>query len=189
MTAPGWIPTPNPGGQNRRLLRNAAADWIEACHIPGVDAIHRSMPPEIMWEHIARTGGVNYSCQLAIRSPRRTRERLTYTGPEAVDGVLYHADIELAVFHRSYLVGSWDFERDEDDYDRIIDALYDALSGTGRCLGRPDVFLAVGEYPRESGITDVHAEPAVALDGSAIDRWGVLALQASFYPSDQSGGS
>jgi hypothetical protein len=180
VTAPGWNPTQNPGGQHRLLVRTAVHDWLVAGHIMGLDVVHLSMPAVTYFSSIERTGESDFSCQVGIRSPRRERDRLAYTGPEDPGGVRYTQTFELVVWHRSYDIENGDLVADEADYDRIIDAIIQQFSGGGRDLGRPDVVLSSGEYPRQSGIVDEH-DPAV-VDGSSVDRWGMITFQVQYVP-------
>lgn len=179
MTAP-WYPSPNPGGQNRKLVRYAIAEWIEAQRIQGLDTVHRTDPgpDKIQWDDAALSTG-DYHAQLTVALPSDDEDRLAYTGPTDPGGKLVHYSVELGLYHLGGEPDSW--LESEDDYDRIVERLKDAVRGRGRDLGRPDVILQVGEYPRTSGISTDH-EPAVAVAGAGgIFRRGTIRFTVSQY--------
>jgi len=164
--------SPNPGGQNRRLVRTALAQWLTAQRIGGLDHVYRSQPPDAALDRY-RNGAAAYSCQAWIRLPDDDEKRLVMTGPVLPTGKIIHYLVHLIIWHRSYEPGELDWADDEDDYDRIFDGIKDALRAGGRQLGRPEVVLSAGEY--REGLRGKHAEPEL-VDG-AVDREGVL----SFY--------
>lgn len=178
MTQP-WYPNPNPGGQTRRLVRTTIANWIDAQRIQGLDHVYRSKPVEWQFDQYPHTG-LGFAALVGVRLPTDSEDRAAYTGATDPGGKMYHAPAELHVVH-------WTLEQDlaqdddasEDDYDRIIDALKDCLRGTGRDLGRPDVVLGAGEYPREGGITSTHDEPVN--DNGSVLRSGVIAFDVTLY--------
>lgn len=179
MTQP-WYPNPNPGGQTRRLVRTSIANWVDAQRIQNVDHVYRSSPaPEWQFDQYPHTG-LGFAALVGVAIPTDSEHREAYTGATDPGGKLYHASAELHVGH-------WTFDPDlaqdddasEDDYDRVIDALKDCLRGRGRDLGRPDVFLAVGEYPRIGGITSQNDPPLY--DNGSVLRTGTIAFTASLY--------
>lgn len=170
---------PNPGGQNRRLVRTTIAQWITAQHIRGLDHVYRSEPPEYLFE-MYRTGSLDYSCLAAVCLTEDSEDRVAFTGPTSPGGLLVHYTAQLFIKHRSYTPGELDWADDEDDYDRIYDALKDCLRASGRALGRPDVILQAGEWPRVRGKTGRH-DPPVLVEGGACDRWGTLSFTVSQY--------
>lgn len=163
-------PSPNPGGQNRRLVRTALAQWLTAQRIQGLDHVYRSQPPDAALERY-RTGAPAYSCQVWVRLPDDEETRLSMTGPTSPTGKIIHYLAELVVWHRSYEPSELDWADDEDDYDRVYDAIKDALRAGGRQLGRPEAIFSVGEY--RTGLEGRHAEPAADGDGP-VDREGTL---------------
>lgn len=163
--------SPNPGGQNRRLMRTALAQWLTAARIQGLDHVYRSQPPEAALDRY-RTGAAAYSCQVWFRLPDDDEKRYALTGPVLPTGKIIHYQVELTMWHRSYEPGELDWADDEDDYDRLYEALKDTLRAGGRQIGRPDAVLSVGEY--RDGLHGTHAEP-VDVDG-AVDRECTLAF-------------
>lgn len=161
----------NPGGQSRRLMRTALAQWLTAQRIQGLDHVYRSVPPTTALE-LYRTGVSTYSCQAWIKLPTDKEERLVKTGPVLPTGKIVHYDVELEIWHRSYEPSEQDWADDEDDYDRIYEALKDCLRADGRTAGRPDVIVQIGEF---GGISGHHSEPET-VEGGAVDRSGVLAF-------------
>ena len=164
--------SPNPGGQNRRLVRTALAQWFTAQRIQGLDHVYRSKPPETALE-LYRTGKADYSCQAWIKLPQDREERLVRTGPVLPTGKILHYEVQLEIWHRSYTPGETDWADDEDDYDRIYEALKDCLRASGRTAGRPDAIVAIGEFGQ--GMTGEHAEPE-AVAGGAVERNGILSF-------------
>lgn len=172
-------PSPNPGGQNRRLARNAIADWLTASTIPGLTAAaSRPVGEVIDWgETPDRPDG---AAQVFVVIPREREERVAGVGPTNRGGKMMHFDVELDLWHVWHENDAAD---SEDDYDRIVDAIKDALRGVGRDLGRPEVVLQIGEWPRETSIDGEHDEP-VWSDG-AILRHGTLSFVYSQYMQQQ----
>ena len=161
----------NPGGQSRRLMRTALAQWLMAQRIQGLDHVYRSVPPETALE-LYRTGESTYSCQAWVKLPTDREGRLAQVGPVLTTGKIIHYEVELEIWHRSYVPGEKDWADDEDDYDRIYEALKDCLRGSNRTVGRPDAIVQVGEH---GGITGHHAEPETTQNG-AVDRTGTLSF-------------
>lgn len=171
--------SPNPGGQHRRLIRTTIAQWVNAQRIRGVDHVYATPPPEFMFE-LYRTGTLDYSCLLAVALGEDSEDFAAFEGPAGPGGNLIHYQIRLRIVHRSYTPGERDWADDEDDYDRIVDGLKDCLRGKGRDLGRPDVVLGAGVWPRRRAI--VHQPDGAYLqEGGAVDRWGVLSFTVGQY--------
>lgn len=177
--------SPNPGGQNRRLARTVIQQWITAQAIAGVDRVHRSpqVPDRIEWE-AGPDDSRDFRAQVAINLRRASEDRAAYTGPTDPGGKMINHDVELTIYHRSDVQS--DQDEAQDDYDRVVDGLKDALRGTGRDFGRPDVFLSAGEYPRQGGITDDHDDPV--MDYGGVLRLGTISFTVHQYlqsPSQQ----
>jgi len=162
----------NPGGQHRRLIRTIIAQWFTAQRIIGLDHVYRSLPPDWYFE-LYRRGQADYSCLAAVVIPTDSEDFTAFSGPTSPGGVTIHYPVELHIRHRSYTPGEQDWADDEDDYDRIYDALKDCLRASGRALGRPDVVLQAGVWPRQRGKVGRHTGP-VMVAASAVDRAGVL---------------
>lgn len=167
--------SPNPGGQNRRLVRTAIANWFTAQHILGLDHVYRSKPPEVTFTEYV-TGTSQYRCQAYVKLPTDEEQRYVLTGPVLPTGKLIHYVAELEVWHRVYEISELDWADAEDDYDRIIDAVKDCLRGGGRQIGRPDVVFSVGEY--RTGIVTEHSEPEL-LDGGTAQRNGTIRFEVT----------
>lgn len=161
--------SPNPGGQNRRLVRTAIAQWLMAQRIQGLDHVYRSRPPEAALDRY-RTGAAPYSCQAWIRLPADVEERLVKTGPILPTGKIIHYTAVLEIWHKSYEPGEYDWADDEDDYDRIYDALKDCLRAAGRTAGRPEAIVSIGEF--REGLAGQHGDPEE--DNGAVERNGTL---------------
>lgn len=186
MTQP-WYPNPNPGGQTRRLVRATIADWINAQRIQGLDHVYRSRPPGWDFDEYPHTGR-GFAALAGITIPTDSEDRTAYTGATDPGGKMFHANVELDVVHWSLDQDTAaDSEGSEDDYDRIIDALKDCLRGVGRDLGRPEVILGVGEWPRTANITSNHDVPIA--DANSILRQGVIAFDVSLYTTAYPTGS
>lgn len=180
MSAP-WVPSPNPGGENRRLLRTTLQGWIEAQRIPGIERIYRTPVLSQKYE-FGLTGSTQYGCVVGIEVPRVVEGRTAYAGPDNPGGKDLRSSVVLNIKHGAYgLSGDEDWERAQDDLDRIIDALKGALRGKGRDLGRPDVYTAVGEYPRESSIEDELFEPAVDVESGSREQYANINFTAIQY--------
>lgn len=176
MTTPH--PSPNPGGQNRRLMRNALADWLAAQRIQGLKVgASAPIPGRVRWEDWTPNGSAQFQAQTFATLPHTDEDRAAYTGPEDPGGKLAHYSVQLPLYHLGNLPD--EAAASEDDYDRIVDAIKDCFRGYGRDLNRPDVILQVGEYPRTSSISDDHEEPILVNGG--IYRTGVISLVVSQY--------
>lgn len=158
-----WTPPPNPGGQNRDLIRTAVAEWCEAQHILGLQRVwaYPQGPDRVDWEAEA-IGTSEARCQAVVNVPRVSESRIAGTGPTDPGGKTAHYDIELELHYLSALPDEW--EAAARDFGRIVDAIKDALRARGRDLGRPDVILQAGEWPRENSISDDVDDP-VNVDG------------------------
>jgi hypothetical protein len=176
------VASPNPGGQHRRLVRTTIAQWFTAQRIPGVDHVYRAAPPagaDWYFENFRR-GQADYSCLLAVVLPEDSDDFVAFTGPTSPGGFAIHYRVELHVRHRSWTPGEQDWADDEDDYDRIYDALKDCLRASGRDFGRPDVVLQAGVWPRLRAKVGRHMG-AVLVDGP-VDRAGVLTFNVTQQP-------
>lgn len=174
-----WLPSPNPGGNDRALMRRLLKDWIDAQRIQGVDHVYRSKPPIWMFD-LHRNSGTDYACLVAVVLGIDTEDREAYTGPTDVGGKLVHYNAQLSIQHRSFNPDTYQESSDsEDDYDRIVGALKDCLRGRGRDLGRPEVVLTVGEYPRVGGIRHQPSPPG--MQGDTVVRTGLIVFQIVQY--------
>ena len=167
--------SPNPGGQNRRLVRTAVANWLTAQHIQGLDHVYRSRPPEVTFAEYV-TGTSAYRCQAYVFLPDDDEKRYTLTGPVLPTGKIIHYRVVLELWHRVYEISEDDWADAEDDYDRIIDAVKDCLRAGGRQLGRPDVVFSIGEYMQ--GIQTRHDLP-VMLEGGTSQRNGTVMFEVT----------
>lgn len=167
----------NPGGQHRRLIRHTVKAWLDAQQIEGIGHIHPGMKPDIDFDEHPESSP-DTACIVRIALPDTTEDRSAYTGWDDRGGKLSRYQCELHVHHRQ--LDRDEFDEAEDDYDRIIDALKDALRGRGRDLGRPDVVLTSGESPAETTIRDAHADP-VETDEGFYDRRGVISFEVLHY--------
>lgn len=178
MTQP-WLPLANPGGPNRRAARRLLADWLDIQHIGGVDHIYPGMPIEWNYDewHNSREG---MACLIGLHIASDDEGREAYTGPTDPGGKMVHHDVTIEVRHLTYEQDIGDAGMaGEDDADRIVDAVKDCLRGRGRDLGRPDVVLQIGEYPREGGIRAEYEEPVI-VDGS-VERVARIYVTISQY--------
>lgn len=175
-------PSPNPGGRNRQLVATALSEWLMAQHIRGLNAVQPTPrgPDRVDWEEDAiGTGGPR--CQAVISIPSARENREASTGPDNFGGKMAHYDIELELY---YLGGEpVDWQAAQFDFWRIVDALKDCLRGNGRDLGRPEVILQAGEWPREDSITDEIDDP-ISGDGG-IYITGTLSFIVSQYMQQQ----
>lgn len=163
--------SPNPGGQNRRLVRTALAQWLTAQRIQGLDHVYRAQPPETALDRY-RNGAAAYSCQAWFKVRSDSEQRLVKSGPVLPTGKIVHYGVDLEIWHKSYSPGEEDWADDEDDYDRIYEAIKDALRAAGRTAGRPDALVSIGEF--REGLAGQHADPVE--DNGAVERSGVLSF-------------
>lgn len=173
-----WYPSPNPGGQNRRLIRLALVEYVNAQRIQGVGYFYSSRGAQLDFDNYPG-GSADYQCLLKIQAFDDSEDRLAVTGPVDRGGKLVHYRVGVQVVHRSYNPDDNQTDEAEADYDRILDALKDCLRGPGRDLGRPDVVLQVGEYPRIGGITTRNNPPLRTDD--TVQRDGILGFQITQY--------
>lgn len=175
-----WHPSPNPGGNNRRLIRYTVAAWITAQRIQGLDHVYPTLPPYWNFDSFDHTGD-DFGALVAVTIPSDSEDRLAFTGPTDSGGKLVHYPIRLRFMHASYTIADDDLAAaSEDDYDRIYEALKDCFRADGRDLGRPDVILVAGDYPRVGSLVGSHNDPVIA-NGGSIWREGSLALTVSQY--------
>ena len=184
MTAPAtWYPQANPGGQMSYALRQNVVLWIRSRQIAGVAAVYAE---EQYTEPFDDRGisGDNHTANVWIDSPDDSEDREAYTGPDNRGGKLVHFTVEAHVDHFTYAAEAPD--DDEQDFLRIVDALRDCLRGPGRDLGRQDLYLSAGEYPRQGGITFAKNRTVLVsiTGGSSAYRSGVLTFTVSQYLND-----
>ncbi len=164
----------NPAGQHRRLVRTTIAQWFTAQRIPGVDHVYAAVPPAgVEWPFdLYRRTQADYTTILGVVLPEDSEDFEAFTGPTSPGGDIAHYSVQLHILHRSWTPGEQDWADDEDDYDRVYDACKDALRASGRALGRPDVVLQAGVWPRRRGKVGRHS--GAVLTGGPVDRAGVL---------------
>lgn len=192
MTAPNlsqpanWYPAANPGSSHRQRLRYALADWITAQKIPLLMHIYRSVPGTGNWrfDDFPGDSGARFAALCAPRIATDSESRKAKTGPLSVGGKMITFACELQVVHRTYFLDDTQNVPDsEDDYDRVIDALKDCLRGPSRDLGRPDVYLTMGEWPQEGSIRTRHLD-AVLIGDSSVERAGYINFNVEQYLTD-----
>jgi hypothetical protein len=174
-----WYPAQNPGGQNRSTTRNALASHIMAQRIPGLVAVLASRSADVRWDSYPG-GDPDFKAIAKITGYDASEDREAYTGATDAGGKLAHYAVTLTVFHQSYESDNDQNGSAEDDYDRTIDGIIDALRGTGRDLGRPDVVLMVGEWPRAAGIR-VRSNPPLQTDNGGWIRTGLIMFNITQY--------
>jgi hypothetical protein len=168
MTGPN-VPTQNPGGQPRRSTRVALCQWIEAQQIRGLAHVYPSRSAQVRFDDWPGGAGADFAALAKILTWDDSENREAYTGPTGRGGKLLNYQVGLQVIHQSYNPDDNQTGEAEDDYDRTVDALKDALRGPGRDLGRPEVILHVGEWPRVGGII-VRSDPPADLGDLASCR-------------------
>lgn len=174
-----WNPSPNPGGQNRKLIRTTLKAWIDAQQVAGLDFVYPGEPSEWQFDDKRRAGS-GYACLVGIVIAHDDEDRTAYTGPADPGGKMAHYDVDLIVRHITYNADEASGGiTDEDERDRVIEALKDCLRGQGRDLGRPDVVLAAGEEPRQAGISTTY-DP-MSVDGSIVWRDATISFRVSQY--------
>lgn len=179
MTAPAWLPAPNPGGDLRRFTRHALKAWFDAAAIPGLerDRIWSGDPGPARLQPGEYNDGGRFACALYFYVPDDSETRRALTGPDNFGGKLWHGEVEAVLYHFGFDAGDW--PGSEDDYDRVMSAIVDALHADGRTIGRPDVVLQVGEWPVESSIRRNHTPPAEV--SGAVMRIGTTYFTTSIY--------
>lgn len=173
MTTP-WYPSANPSGEHTWLMRNALKEWLDAQAIPGVGSIQLTLQSVNYFDEHTGSGD---ACMLLINFPDETEGRGAYTGPDDPGGKDIEYTTEIHIRHRGLNEDDW--EASQRSYDAVKDGIKDALRGKGRDLGRPDVILQVGEWPRTAGIVHRMQDP-VSADG-CTDRWGVVTFTITQY--------
>ncbi|HEX5997267.1 MAG TPA: hypothetical protein VFY84_19175 [Jiangellales bacterium] len=181
MTEQPWTPAPNPGSAGRALIRHIVADWLTAGAIPRVLNVYPGQPMEELWE--AFPAGTQFGALVGVHVSAAGESRSAYTGPTDPGGKMKHWEVRLDVHHRAYDIEPGPWDAGEDDYDRVFAALEDRLRAEGRCLGRPDVILQAGEWPREDSIRDEYDEPW--WNGGVRDQWGRIFFVVSQYMQRQ----
>lgn len=184
MTAPAtWYPQANPGGQMSWALRVNVALWIRSRQIMGVAQVYTEEQYTEPFDDRTISGD-NHLANIWLDVPDDQEGRLAYTGPVNRGGKLVHYTVEAHVDHFSYAAEAP--PDDEQDFLRIIDAIRDCLRGPGRDLGRQDLYLSAGEFPRETGITFQKNRTVLisAAGGSSAYRSGVLTFTVSQYLND-----
>jgi hypothetical protein len=176
VTTP-WTPSPNPGGQHRRLVRTVVQQWIKAQQIQGLDRVYRSVPPEVLMTEYA--SGSTYACQVMVVVDDTSQSFDALTGPTDPGGYQATRSVRLLVRHRAFEISEGDWDDAQDDHDRIVDALEDCLRGNGRDLGRPDVILASAVTPREAAIITT-MDPPVYGNGNR-DQWSEIQFNVIQY--------
>lgn len=181
--SPPWLPQPNPGGQLRKFARHILQQHLVGLDISGIDRVYRGTPPEELFDPGV---GATYACLVGIHVGEISETRAVFTGPTDPGGKDAHFDVELIMHHQAYDAnadgpGGW--EDAEDDHDRILDALKDGMRGANRDLGRPDVILQVGEWPKDGGIRSETDRPYY--DGGTRDQWTTIFFTITVYMQGQ----
>lgn len=182
MTTPGWYPASNPGGRNRELTRKALGAYVDAQHIPGINHVYDFRPTFYRFDDWPGLDGTDFDCLVGTVLGPDTEARQAMTGPTDRGGKMETYQASLEIMHRTLNPdAAQSSSASEDDYDRIIDALKDCLRGPGRDLGRPEVILTVGEWPRGSGIRfqpgPVRADPSTGI----VTRTGMINFNIQQY--------
>jgi hypothetical protein len=150
---------------SRKLVRHAAADWLTAAQIPGLDHVHPGKVKEIPWANYG-TGSSAHMCQAYVLVDRRPEVRLAggspgSTGQPPNGQKEITSTVRVVVWFRST---DPDWLTAQDELDDITEAMLEQLRFT-RTLGRPDVILAAGEF--SAGIVQQDDEPE-ADDGGVM---------------------
>lgn len=183
LPVPNSYPPSNPGGQNRRTSRRALAYWLSAQEIRGVKRVYAGRAAQYEFDDYPG-GGPNYEAMLKVMSFDGSDDRAAYDGPTGRGGILAHYPVGLQICHRAYDPADAQTGEDEDDYDRIIDAVKDCLAGQFRDLGRPEIVLMVAELPRVGKFT-VRNDPPIRLKTGAIQRTGLMSFKITQYIADE----
>ena len=184
MTAPTtWYPQANPGGEMSYALRENLALWLRSRQIAGVVNIYPEEQYTEPFDDRTISGG-NSTANVWLDVPSDSEDRAAFTGPGNRGGKLVHFTCEAHVDHFVYAAEAP--SDDERDFLRIVDALRDCLRGPGRDLGRQDLYLSAGEYPRAGGISwQKNRTVLVSISGgSSAYRSGVLTFTVSQYLND-----
>lgn len=189
MTAPAtWYPQANPGGQMSFALRQNLALWLRSRQIMGVARVYTEEQYTEPFDDRTISGD-NHTANVWLDVPDDAEDREAYTGPNNRGGKLVHFTCEAYVDHWTYVPEAP--SDDESDFLRIVDAIRDCLRGPGRDLGRSDLYLSAGEYPRQGGIIwhkNRTALVSTAPGGSSAYRSGVLTFTVSQYLNDPTAG-
>lgn len=179
MTAP-WTPAPNPGGRNREFIRKVTAQWIVDAAIPGLDHVYPGLP----WVALMNEGaGSLYRCNLAVHVGDIGESREATSGPTDPGGKDAHYGVQLTLKHRCLSVEGDDWWQAEDDHDRILDAIKDRLRAEGRDLGRADVVLQAGDWPKDDSIHSTTEEPVY--ENGVRDQWTTISFLVTQYMQRQ----
>lgn len=170
-------PSANPGGEHRRLIRTAVKAWIDAQEIPGIEEIRPTLRPDNDFSPIANAE-TGCSAFVYIDVGEDIEGRAAVVGPTNPGGIEINYTVNLLIRHRGFDPDDW--EGSQYDYDRIVDRLKDCLRASGRNLGRPDVILQAGDWPRDRTKVHTPSEP-IADDAGFVDRWGQLSFQVLQY--------
>jgi hypothetical protein len=146
---------------SRKLLRKAAAAWIEAAQIEGLDVVHPGILQEIPWaEH---SSDPTYSCQATVFIRPRKELRIAGGGPTNGQKMITSGAV-VTLWFRSADGSDWLGAQDR--FDDICEDVIRQIRAGGRTLGQtPDRILSAGEF--EAGIAQNNAEPVA-------DNGGVL---------------
>lgn len=172
------FPSANPGGEHNWLVRNALKDWIDAQHVPGIDEVLLTLQP-LSYLDSAQSNDNDCACFVFIDMGEDSESRAALVGDDNPGGKDVSYEVLLNIRHRGFDADNW--EVSQRDYNRIVDALKDCLRARGRDLGRPDVILQAGDWPRIRGIVHTPSEPVAIEDGGGVDRWGTLTFTVSQY--------
>lgn len=177
-----WYPASNPGGRNRETVRKTLAAYVDAQHIPGVTHVFEYRPTTYRFDDYPGLSGTNFAAMVGTVIGPTTEDRRAMTGPTDRGGKMITYPMSLELVHRTSVPDdAQNTSASEDDYDRIIDALCDVLRGPGRDLGRPEIVLTTGEWPRGAGIR-FQPQPFQQERGSgAIVRRGMLMFNIEQY--------
>lgn len=157
---------------SRQLVRHAAADWLNAANIPGLDHVYPAKPLEMLWGEYA-SGNSEHMCQAYVHVPRRPERRLAGGGPTPPQGQKeINSSVILTVWFRST---DPDWLAAADEFDGITEAIIQQLR-YGRTLGRPDDISSAGEF--EAGIGQQNDEP-FADDGGVMFASCVITFQVT----------
>lgn len=173
-------PSANPGGEHNWLVRTAVRDWIDAQSIPGLSRIFRTLSAARDWDE-ADVDDLGCMALASIHIPRDSESRAALTGPNDPGGKDITYDVELHVVHLSPNDGNSGEEDAQRSYSRLLDRLKDAMRGAGRDLGRPEVILQAGDWPRDGGLQCRHNEPEHDEESGYTYRSGMLTFVVSQY--------
>lgn len=172
------FPSANPGGEHNWLVRNAVKDWIDAQEIPGIQEVRLTLRPINDFQPISNPE-TGCSAFVYIDMSEDTETRAAVVGPTNPGGLDINYTVLLLIRHRGFDPDDW--EGSQRDYNRIVDRLKDCLRAQGRNLGRPDVILQAGDWPRDRTKVHTPSEPVADEDTGLVDRWGQLSFQVLQY--------